>query len=201
MADALTLSGVRAGYGETIILEDVSFNVPERGAVAVLGRNGVGKTTLLATIMGHTTFHAGTIHFNGKDITKDNAGQIARQGIVRSFQISAVFPKLTVLENVRVALQRKAGLATQFWRSEQSLHKLDAAAMQLLEDVDLASFANASTVNAGTASAQTTANGPYYAIPSWDQTLTIANRFVATPSYSRWKPARFVSERCRVCGP
>jgi branched-chain amino acid transport system ATP-binding protein len=57
MPDVLQLSGVRAGYGETTILEDVSFSLPERGSLALLGRNGVGKTTLLATIMGHTTFH------------------------------------------------------------------------------------------------------------------------------------------------
>jgi len=63
VTDALKLSGVRAGHGETIVLEDVGFAVPERGALAVLGRNGVGKTTLLATIMGLTTFHAGVIEY------------------------------------------------------------------------------------------------------------------------------------------
>jgi branched-chain amino acid transport system ATP-binding protein len=128
-------------------VSDVSLRI-KRGTIhAVIGPNGAGKTTLFNLLTKFLPPTSGTILFNGKDITNDNAGQIARQGIVRSFQISAVFPKLTVLENVRVALQRKAGLATQFWRSEQSLHKLDAAAMQLLEDVDLAKFADATTVN------------------------------------------------------
>src|SRR5213076_1491592 len=68
MPDALRLSALRAGYGETVILEDVALEVPERGSLAVLGRNGVGKTTLLATIMGHTTFHAGEIVFNGRGV-------------------------------------------------------------------------------------------------------------------------------------
>ena len=67
MADALRSRGVRAGYGETVVLEDVGFALPERGSLAVLGRNGVGKTTLLATIMGHTTFHAGSIAFPRTD--------------------------------------------------------------------------------------------------------------------------------------
>ena len=64
----LSLRDVRAGYGETVVLEDIAFELPERGALAVLGRNGVGKTTLLATIMGHTTFHAGSIEYQGKPI-------------------------------------------------------------------------------------------------------------------------------------
>src|SRR4029079_5600400 len=68
MADALSVSGVRAGYGETVVLEDVAFSLAERGSLAVLGRNGVGKTTLLATLMGHTTFHAGSVEFNGRSI-------------------------------------------------------------------------------------------------------------------------------------
>ena len=65
---ALHISGVRAGYGETVILEDVALALQERGALAVLGRNGVGKTKLLATIMGHTTFHAGSIIASGREI-------------------------------------------------------------------------------------------------------------------------------------
>ena len=66
----LSLHDVRAGYGETIVLEDITLELPERGALAVLGRNGVGKTTLLATIMGHTTFHAGSIEYQGRSIAK-----------------------------------------------------------------------------------------------------------------------------------
>jgi branched-chain amino acid transport system ATP-binding protein len=103
MADVLQLSAVRAGYGETIILEDVSFAVPERGAVAVLGRNGVGKTTLLATIMGHTTFHSGKIVFNGQEVNSSAVYERARAGIGYVPQDRLIFPSLSVEENLTVA--------------------------------------------------------------------------------------------------
>jgi branched-chain amino acid transport system ATP-binding protein len=103
MADALQLSGVRAGYGETIILEDVSFSVPERGAVAVLGRNGVGKTTLLATIMGHTTFHAGAVFFGGRQVERLPVYERVRRGIGYVPQGRDIFPSLSVEENLMVA--------------------------------------------------------------------------------------------------
>ena len=103
MADVLQLSAVRAGYGETIILEDVSFAVPERGAVAVLGRNGVGKTTLLATIMGHTTFHSGKIVFNGQAVSSSAVYERARAGIGYVPQDRLIFPSLSVEENLTVA--------------------------------------------------------------------------------------------------
>ena len=103
MPDVLQLSAVRAGYGETIILEDVSFAVPERGAVAVLGRNGVGKTTLLATIMGHTTFHSGKIVFNGRGVNSAAVYERARAGIGYVRQDRLVFPSLSVEENLTVA--------------------------------------------------------------------------------------------------
>jgi branched-chain amino acid transport system ATP-binding protein len=70
MPDALRLADVRAGYGETVVIEEIGFSLPERGSLAVLGRNGVGKTSLLATIMGHTTFHSGSIEYHGARIEK-----------------------------------------------------------------------------------------------------------------------------------
>ena len=103
MADALQLSGVRAGYGETIVLEDVAFTLPERVSLAVLGRNGVGKTTLLATIMGHTTFHAGQIHAMGREIQSLPVYERNRLGIGYVPQGRDVFPSLTVEENLTVA--------------------------------------------------------------------------------------------------
>jgi len=103
MPDALQLSGVRAGYGETIILEDVSFSLPERGSLAVLGRNGVGKTTMLATIMGHTTFQAGSILFNQKSIQGIPVYERSRSGIGYVPQDRLVFPSLSVEENLTVA--------------------------------------------------------------------------------------------------
>lgn len=128
-------------------VSNVNLKVRRGSIHAVIGPNGAGKTTTFNLLTKFLQPSSGSIHFNGRDITRDSAGQIARQGVVRSFQISAVFPKLTVLENVRVALQRKAGLATQFWRSEKSLRALDDAAMRLLGEVDLQGFADTSTVN------------------------------------------------------
>jgi branched-chain amino acid transport system ATP-binding protein len=99
-----------------------------RGSIhALIGPNGAGKTTcfnLLTKFLEPTT---GTILFNGIDITREKPAQIARRGVIRSFQISAVFPHLTVRENVRIGLQRQLGTAFQFWRSERSLDVLDAA--------------------------------------------------------------------------
>jgi branched-chain amino acid transport system ATP-binding protein len=103
MADALRLEGVRAGYGETVVLEDIAFALPERGALAVLGRNGVGKTTLLATVMGLTTFHAGAIDFRGAPVAGLPAFARSRLGIGYVPQARDIFPSLSVEENLTVA--------------------------------------------------------------------------------------------------
>ena len=103
MAEALKLTGVRAGYGETVVLEDVAFTLPERGSLAVLGRNGVGKTTLLATIMGHTTFHAGCIEYLGNPIERLRIYERSRLGVGYVPQGREVFPSLTIEENLTVA--------------------------------------------------------------------------------------------------
>ena len=103
MADALRLEGVRAGYGETVVLEDVAFALPERGALAVLGRNGVGKTTLLATVMGLTTFHAGAIEYRGAPVAALPTHARNRLGIGYVPQARDIFPSLSVEENLTVA--------------------------------------------------------------------------------------------------
>jgi branched-chain amino acid transport system ATP-binding protein len=103
MPDALVLSGVRAGYGETVVLEDVEFSLPERGSLAVLGRNGVGKTTLLATVMGHTTFHAGSVEYRGKPVARLPVYERSRLGIGYVPQAREIFPSLSVEENLMVA--------------------------------------------------------------------------------------------------
>ncbi len=103
MTDALRLSGVRAGYGETIVLEDVGFALPERGALAVLGRNGVGKTTLLATVMGLTTFHAGGIEYQGRPIERLPVHERSRLGLGYVPQEREIFPSLSIKENLMVA--------------------------------------------------------------------------------------------------
>jgi branched-chain amino acid transport system ATP-binding protein len=99
----LSLSKVRAGYGETVVLEDVDVELPERGALAVLGRNGVGKTTLLATIMGHTTFHSGQVTFGGRPIRALPVYERAKLGIGYVPQERLIFPSLSVHENLDVA--------------------------------------------------------------------------------------------------
>ena len=99
----LSLSKVRAGYGETVVLEDVDLELPERGALAVLGRNGVGKTTLLATVMGHTSFHSGRIELNGRPIAHLPVYERSRLGIGYVPQERLIFPSLSVDENLDVA--------------------------------------------------------------------------------------------------
>jgi len=103
MSDALLLKDVRAGYGETVVIEDIGFSLPERGSLAVLGRNGVGKTTLLATIMGHTTFHSGGIQYHGERIEKLPVYERNRLGVGYVPQTRDIFPSLTVEENLTVA--------------------------------------------------------------------------------------------------
>ena len=120
-----------------VAVSGVSLQV-RRGTIhALIGPNGAGKTTVFNLL---TKFHvptSGTIHFKGADITRDRPSDIARKGMVRSFQVSAVFPNLTVLENVRVALQRPLGTSFHFWRSDRSLRALHDRALELLEAVDL----------------------------------------------------------------
>jgi branched-chain amino acid transport system ATP-binding protein len=99
----LTLEEVRAGYGRTVVLDGVSLTLRGGATLAVLGRNGVGKTTLLATIMGHTTLHGGTIRFRGDDITTLPAYGRCRSGIGFVPQEREIFPSLTVEENLTVA--------------------------------------------------------------------------------------------------
>ena len=106
MVEALRLSALRAGYGETVILEDVALELPERGSLAVLGRNGVGKTTLLATIMGHTTFHAGTISAMGREIHRLPVYERNRLGIGYVPQGRDIFPSLSVEENLTIAARQ-----------------------------------------------------------------------------------------------
>jgi branched-chain amino acid transport system ATP-binding protein len=101
--DALKLTGVRAGYGATVVLEDIDISLAERGSLAVLGRNGVGKTTLLATIMGLTTFHGGHIEYAGRKIEQLPVHERSRSGIGYVPQTRDVFPSLSVEENLLVA--------------------------------------------------------------------------------------------------
>ena len=137
----LETRGLTKEFKGFVAVDNVNLSV-RRGAIhALIGPNGAGKTTTFNLLTKFLPPTAGTILFNGTDITRDRPADVARRGIIRSFQISAVFPNLTVLQNVRVALQRSLGTSYQFWRSEKSLRALDARAMALLERVGLAQFA------------------------------------------------------------
>jgi branched-chain amino acid transport system ATP-binding protein len=122
-------------------VSDVNLRVQRGHIHALIGPNGAGKTTVFNLLTKFLQPSSGTIHFNGLDISREEPAQIARRGVIRSFQISATFGHMTAMENVRVALQRKLGTSFHFWRAEASLHALNARALELLEAVDLASYA------------------------------------------------------------
>ena len=128
-------------------VNDVNLSVQRGHIHALIGPNGAGKTTCFNLLTKFLVPTSGQILFNGKDITAAQPAQIARMGIIRSFQISAVFPHLTVLQNVRIGLQRQLGTSYHFWKSERSLSELDARAMELLAEVDLTEFADTVTVD------------------------------------------------------
>ena len=118
-----------------------------RGEIhALIGPNGAGKTTFFNLLTKFLSPTAGHIFYNGQDITHDKPAEVARRGIIRSFQISAVFPHLTVLENVRIGLQRKLGTSYHFWKSKKTLEQLNLKVMELLESVDLAQYASSVTM-------------------------------------------------------
>src|ERR1700694_2794408 len=116
----------------------------ERGTIhALIGPNGAGKTTCFNLLTKFLRPPRGRIVYKGRDITSIAPADVARLGLGRSFQISAVFPHLTVIENVRVALQRKHGQSFDFWRSKTVLDRFNGRAHELLDDVGLSAFATA----------------------------------------------------------
>ena len=124
-----------------VAVKDVSLKV-RRGTIhALIGPNGAGKTTCFNLLTHFLEPTRGQIFFKGREITGSPPARIARMGLVRSFQISAVFPHLTVLENVRIALQAKRGRSFDFWRSERMLERLNGAADELIDAVGLKQFA------------------------------------------------------------
>ncbi|TEA78543.1 ABC transporter ATP-binding protein [Allopusillimonas ginsengisoli] len=130
-----------------VAVDDVSLQVERDSIHALIGPNGAGKTTCFNLLTKFLEPSSGKIFFDGSEITSEQPAQIARRGIIRSFQISAVFPQLTVLENVRVGLQRAMGMSYHFWRSDRMLTALNSRAHELLEEVDLGGFSNEITVN------------------------------------------------------
>ncbi|MCB1884980.1 MAG: ABC transporter ATP-binding protein [Geminicoccaceae bacterium] len=133
----LSARGLTKAFKGFVAVKDVDLDVREGTIHALIGPNGAGKTTVFNLLTKFLKPTGGRIAYDGRDITGLAPAEVARAGLVRSFQISAVFPHLTVLDNVRVALQRRAGLATQFWRSERALRRLDGQALALVEAVNL----------------------------------------------------------------
>jgi branched-chain amino acid transport system ATP-binding protein len=125
-----------------VAVSDVNLNVRKGTIHALIGPNGAGKTTVFNLLTKFLPPTRGAIIFKGQDITRERPAEIARRGLVRSFQISAVFPHLTVLENVRIGLQRQMKNSFHFWKSERKLEVLDEAAHGLLEQVGLQAFTN-----------------------------------------------------------
>ncbi|MBB4166248.1 ABC transporter ATP-binding protein [Rhizobium sp. BK538] len=133
----LSARGLRRDFGGFTAVKNVDLDVHDASVHALIGPNGAGKTTVFNLLTKFLQPTAGTITLMGTDITKTAPDKVARMGLVRSFQISAVFPHLSVLDNVRVALQRPNNLSTQFWRPLSALDALNDRAEQLLAKVGL----------------------------------------------------------------
>ncbi|GLR50602.1 ABC transporter ATP-binding protein [Shinella yambaruensis] len=138
----LSARGLGMRFGDFNAVSNVDLDVHHARVHALIGPNGAGKTTVFNLLTKFLTPTSGTITLLGTDITGMAPDRVARMGLVRSFQISAVFPHLSVLDNVRVALQRPNGLATQFWRPLSALDRLNERADQLISAVGLSEARN-----------------------------------------------------------
>jgi branched-chain amino acid transport system ATP-binding protein len=143
MADDIILEteGLTKEFKGFVAVRNVNLKVRRHTIHALIGPNGAGKTTCFNLLTHFLVPTEGRIRYNGRDITGTAPAAIARMGLVRSFQISAVFPHLSLRENVRVALQRPLRNSFQFWRSEKTLDKLNARALELIDAVGLSAFA------------------------------------------------------------
>lgn len=133
-------SGLTKSFFGFSAVRDVDLKVRRHSIHALIGPNGAGKTTTFNLITKFLAPTSGTIKFNGEDITALRPAEVARKGVVRSFQISAVFPHMTVRENIRIALQRPLGCSYHFWQPERSLNNLDERVDALLDDVGLLAY-------------------------------------------------------------
>ena len=140
MTAALEARGLTKEFRGFVAVNDVNLSVETGSIHALIGPNGAGKTTCFNLLTKFLKPTAGKIIYKGQDITALSPTQIARLGIVRSFQISAIFPDLTVLQNVRIALQRRRGESFDFWHSEKTLSRYDDKARDYLEEVGLTEF-------------------------------------------------------------
>ena len=176
----LATEGLAKEFRGIVAVDGVDLAV-ERGTIhALIGPNGAGKTTCFNLLTKFLSPTRGRITFKGRDITRTAPADVARLGIVRSFQISATFPHLTVLENVRIALQRQRGGNFDFWRSEKLLRRYDAEAFGLVEQVGLASFADGLAADLLPMAASAPSNSP----PRWPST---PNSCCSTSPWPAWR--------------
>ena len=138
----LETRGLSKDFKGFTAVDGVNLQIQRGHIHALIGPNGAGKTTCFNLLTKFLTPTRGTILFDGADITKERPAQIARRGVIRSFQISAVFPDLSVLENVRIGLQRFTVNSYGFWKNLAGLSKLDSRVLELLELVDLREMAS-----------------------------------------------------------
>jgi branched-chain amino acid transport system ATP-binding protein len=142
----LETRGLTKDFRGFVAVKGVDLRVRRHSLHALIGPNGAGKTTCFNLLTKFLRPSSGHIIYHGTDITHHHPARVARLGLVRSFQISAVFPHLSVLENVRIALQRRRGRSFDFWRSSRVLAAYDERARELLDAVGLATFAESRAV-------------------------------------------------------
>jgi branched-chain amino acid transport system ATP-binding protein len=143
----LEATGLSKQFRGFYAVKNVSLRVRRHTIHALIGPNGAGKTTCFNLLTTFLPPSAGTIVFNGENISASDPATVAAKGLVRSFQISAVFGQMTVLENIRVALQRKVGVTYAFWRKDSSLKVLNARALELIEMVGLTKYVDTPAVS------------------------------------------------------
>jgi branched-chain amino acid transport system ATP-binding protein len=138
----LEIQGITKSFGAFKAVDGVDLAIAEGEIHALIGPNGAGKTTFFNLLTGSLPLTAGEIRLRGEVISGLRMDEIAQRGIVRSYQISSIFPDFTALENVRFALQRQRGANFDFWRSERALESLHEPALELLDDLGLSEWAN-----------------------------------------------------------
>lgn len=143
----LQTRGLSKSFNGFTAVNEVDLAIRRGSIHALIGPNGAGKTTCFNLLSKFLKPTAGRIVFDGVDITHLRPAEIARQGVIRSFQISAVFPHMSVLDNVRIGLQRRLGTSLHFWRPMRSLDRLNAQALALLDEVGLADYAHEMTLD------------------------------------------------------
>ena len=142
MANVIETQALTKQFKGFVAVSNVNLRVAEGSIHGLIGPNGAGKTTCFNLLTKFLEPSTGRIFHRGEDITGLKPAAVARRGVVRSFQISAVFPHLSVRDNLRAALQRQNGLAHQFWLSDKALRVLDERAAELIADVNLTEFSH-----------------------------------------------------------